>query len=297
LDGLTTPRALVLGALHGPAELLPISSSAHVTVVPYLLGWDYAEAAPDLRKAFEVALHAGTAVALLIGLRDEVAATLRGMTAARAARLVVASAPAALVGFTLEGPIERRLGTPVTIAAGMTLGALALGWSDRSPRERAEQEATLADALTIGIAQACALMPGVSRNGATVTAARRRRFRRVDANRLSREIALPVIGGATLLKSLRLARRGLPTGSHAPFAAGAAASFASTLLSARVLKAVESDVSLTPFVVYRLAIACAVLRRARGSSRGSHPCGAKSQRPPSRGSHPCGAKSQRPSAA
>jgi undecaprenyl-diphosphatase len=261
-DVLSTPRALALGALHGPAELLPISSSAHVTVIPYLLGWDYAEAEPDLRKAFEVALHAGTAVALLIGLRDEVAATIRGMTGARAARLIVASAPAALVGFTLEGPIERRLGTPVTIAAGMTLGALAMGWADRSPSERSEQEATLADALAIGIAQACALMPGVSRNGATVTAARRRRFRRVDANRLSREIALPVIGGATLLKSARLARSGLPAGMSGRFAAGAAASFASTLLSTRVLRAVEREASLTPYVVYRLAIAAAVVARS-----------------------------------
>src|SRR5579875_2371155 len=114
-ESLTASRALVLGALHGPAELLPISSSAHVTVVPYLLGWDYVRADPELRKAFEVALHAGTALALLIGLRDEVADELRDLSLAHLARVVVASAPAALVGFTLEGPIERRLGTPTTI--------------------------------------------------------------------------------------------------------------------------------------------------------------------------------------
>src|SRR5579875_2187412 len=114
-DALTPRRALVLGALHGPAELMPISSSAHVTVVPYLLGWDYAEADADLRKAFEVALHAGTALALLIGLRDEVAETIRGMTPARAARLVVASIPAALVGFTLEKSFEQRMATTETI--------------------------------------------------------------------------------------------------------------------------------------------------------------------------------------
>src|SRR5579875_1424230 len=170
-ESLTAARALVLGALHGPAELLPISSSAHVTVVPYLLGWDYAEADPDLRKAFEVALHAGTALALLIGLRDEVESTLRGLTPSRAAQLVVASLPAALVGFTLETPIERALGTPETIPAGMVLGALALGWADRSARDRSSAEAGMRDALWLGIAQACALMPGVSRNGATLTAA------------------------------------------------------------------------------------------------------------------------------
>jgi undecaprenyl-diphosphatase len=278
-DALTTVRAVVLGALHGPAELMPISSSAHVTVVPYLLGWDYAEADGELRKAFEVALHAGTALALLIGLRDEVAAELRDLSLAHAARVIAASLPAALVGFTLEGPIERRLGTPATIPLGMILGALAMGWADRSPRERTEDDVDLTDALWLGIAQACALMPGVSRNGATLTAARRRRFHRVDANRLSRHVALPVIGGATLLKTVRLARRGLPPGMARPFAAGAAASFASTLLSTRVLRAVERDAPLTPYVVYRLAIAGAVLGKP---SRKSRPCGARSQRPAAR---------------
>ncbi|MGH2910498.1 MAG: undecaprenyl-diphosphate phosphatase [Solirubrobacteraceae bacterium] len=268
-EGPTVSQALALGALHGPSELMPISSSAHVTVVPYLLGWDYGEADPDLRKAFEVALHAGTALALLIGLRDEVEATIRSMTPSLAARLVVASIPAALVGFTLEQPIERRLGTPETIAAGMILGALAMGWADRSARDRHCTEAGMRDALWLGIAQACALVPGVSRNGATLTAARRRRFERVDANRLSRHVALPVIGGATALKALRLARRGLPDGMAVPFAAGAIASFCSTLASTRVLRAVERDAHLSPYVVYRLLIAGAVLRRARRVAAGA----------------------------
>ena len=123
----------------------------------------------------------------------------------------------------------------------------------------------MADAVWLGIAQACALMPGVSRNGATLTAARRRRFARVDANRLSRHIALPVIGGATGLKLLRLARRGLPSEFVTPFAVGAGASLVSTLLSTRVLRAVERDASLAPYVVYRLIVAGAVLRRAARS--------------------------------
>jgi len=273
-DALTVPRALVLGAVHGPAELLPISSSAHVTVVPYLLGWDYAQAEADLRKAFEVALHAGTALALLVGLRDEVAATARGLTPAGAAKLVAASAPAAVVGLALERPIERRLGTPETIAAGMIAGALALGWADRSPRERVLGEAGMRDALWLGIAQACALVPGVSRNGATLATARRRRFARADANRLSRHVALPVIGGATGLKTLRLARRGLPEGMALPFAVGTGASFASTLLCARLLRVVERDASLAPFAVYRLALAGAVLWRAgREGGRGARTAG------------------------
>lgn len=268
-DRLTAPRALVLGTLHGPAELLPISSSAHMTLVPYLLGWEDADrdADPELRKAFEVALHAGTALALLVGLRDELASAIRGMTPALGGRLVVASVPAALVGLTLEKPIERRLGTPETIALGMILGALALGWADRSARERSCIDARIGDALWLGIAQACALMPGVSRHGATLAAARRRRFARADANRLSRQVALPVIGGAAGLKTLRLAQRGLPDGMAAPFALGAAASFGSTLLATRLLRVVERDASLAPYAVYRLLIAGAVLRRARRGRR------------------------------
>ena len=263
---LSPAQAVGLGLVHGPAELMPISSSGHVTLVPWLLGWDYAGADADLRKGFEVALHAGAAAALLVGLRDEVAQEARAMTPAHAARILVASLPAAVVGLALEGPIERRLGTPVTIALGLIAGSLAMVWADRSPRSRVIRDTDTRDALWIGVAQACALMPGVSRNGATLASARRRGFARVHANRLSHHIALPVIGGATLLKSLRLARRGLPEDAALPFALGAAASFGSTLLSTRVLRAVERDASLTPYVAYRLALAALVLHRSGGSA-------------------------------
>ena len=258
-------EAIALGALHGPAELMPISSSGHVALVPWLLDWDYSRVDPDVRKAFEVALHAGTAAALLITLRDEIAEAVTGMTFARAGWLAVASAPAAVVGLTLEGPIERRLGTPGTIAAGMLGGAVAMALADRRPQQRSADEAGWADAVWLGIAQACALYPGVSRNGATLTAGRMLRFARADANRLSRLLALPVIGGATGLKALRLLRRGLPSGTTPAFAAGAATSFATTLLSTRVIRQVERDRSLAPYWGYRLALgAVALARAARG---------------------------------
>jgi undecaprenyl-diphosphatase len=258
-------EAVALGALHGPAELMPISSSGHVALVPWLFNWDYSRADPDVRKAFEVALHAGTAAALLITLRDEVAETVTGLTLERAGWLAVASAPAALVGLLLEGPIERRLGTPATIAAGMIGGAVAMALADRRPQQRSADAAGLGDAVWLGLAQACALYPGVSRNGATLTAGRLLGFARTDANRLSRLLALPVIGGATGLKALRLLRRGLPAGTAPAFAAGAAVSFASTLLSTRVIRQVERDRSLAPYWSYRLALgAVALARAARG---------------------------------
>jgi undecaprenyl-diphosphatase len=133
----------------------------------------------------------------------------------------------------------------------------------RSPQRRARTEATAADALALGLAQACALVPGVSRNGATLTAARARGFRRADANALSRHVALPVIVGATALKGVRLARRGLPAGVAGAFAAGIGAAFASTLGSVRLIRAVERDRPLAPYAAYRLALAALVLRRAR----------------------------------
>jgi undecaprenyl-diphosphatase len=261
---LKLPHALALGVLHGPAELLPVSSSAHTTLVPWLLGWSYPDLDAELRKAFEVALHAGTAAALLIGLRDEVAEAARGFDRRRATLVLGSFVPPAIVGYTLERPIERRLGTPPTIAAGLAAGSAAMWLADaRAPRRRARTSAGLSDALALGLAQACALVPGVSRNGATLTAARARGFRRPDANALSRHVALPVIVGATALKGVRLARRGLPGGVAGAFAAGIGAAFASTLVSVRLIRAVERDRSLAPYAAYRLALAAVVWRRAR----------------------------------
>jgi undecaprenyl-diphosphatase len=262
-------EALALGALHGPAELLPISSSGHITLVPWLLGWRYSELAPELRKSFEIALHAGTAAALLITLRGEVDEAVRELNPRRLALVALSFAPPAVVGFTLEGPIERRLGTPATVAAGLLVGSAAMAWADRSPQVRRHEEAGVA--LWLGVAQACALLPGVSRNGATLAAARRRGFTREDANRLSRHAALPVIAGATVLKGIRLRRDGLAPGARAAFAAGAAASFASTLGFTWLIRQVERDRSLAPYAAYRTALAIAVLarlaRRRRPSRR------------------------------
>jgi undecaprenyl-diphosphatase len=264
---LAVSQALLLGAMHGPAELLPISSSGHVAVVPWLLRWDYADVDPELRKAFEVVLHAGTAAALLITLRHEVDEAVRAISPRLIWFLGLSFAPPAIVGYTLERQIERHLGTPATIALGLVCGSAAMAWSDRSPQRRTAADAGAGDALALGIAQACALVPGVSRNGATLAAARMRGFTREDANRLSRHVALPVIAGATLLKTVRLVRRGLPPKSALPFAVGATASFASTLGSTWLIRQVERDRSLLPYAAYRLGLAALVLRRLAPNAR------------------------------
>ena len=167
--------------------------------------------------------------------------------------------------------IEQHLGTPPTIAAGLVGGALVMAWADLAPQTRGHEDAGARDAVWLGVAQAFALIPGISRNGATLAAARARGFARADANRLSRHAALPVIAGATALKSVRLLRRGLPPRSAAPLALGAAASFASTLASTRLIAALERDRPLAPYAAYRLALAAVVLGRISGP--GGDPAG------------------------
>ncbi len=262
---LRTRDALALGLLHGPAELLPISSSGHVAVVPWLCGWPYSRLDGELRKAFEVALHAGTAAALLVGLRDEVGEAARALDRRRVQLVVLSFAPPAVVGYVLERPIEQRLGTPGTVALGLVAGAAAMALADaRGNGSRRREQAGATDALCLGVAQACALMPGVSRNGATLAAARARGFAREDASVLSRHCALPIILGATVLKGTRLARRGLPAGTARAFAVGILASFATTLACVRVIRQVEErDRSLLPYAVYRVGLAGLVLARLR----------------------------------
>jgi undecaprenyl-diphosphatase len=262
-------RALALGLMHGPAELLPISSSGHIELVPWLLGWDGVSPDPEVRKAFEVALHAGTAVALVVMLREEVLAAARDADLDSAAVVALSLLPPVVVGFALERPIERFLGRPGTIAVGLIAGAVGLALSDREPQERHFDDAAPRDGLWLGVAQACALFPGVSRNGATLTAARLRRFTRVDAERLSRHVALPVIGGATALKCLRLWQRGLPEGAGPTLAVGALASFASTLGATPLISLVERDRSLLPFAAYRVVLGSAALRHLRRGRRTS----------------------------
>jgi undecaprenyl-diphosphatase len=302
-----------LGLLHGATELLPVSSSAHTTLVPWLLGWPYRELDdPQLRKGFEVALHAGTAAALLT---RPPGITVGG----HPPFLLSALAPPALAGYALGGKIERRLGTPATIAVGLIAGSVAMvgaevyarvaatrsrarvvgsretttppgdpgggrwasgagvaGASDagvtgaNNAGTRRASDAGARDGLALGVAQSLALAPGVSRGGATVAAARARGFSREDSDRLSWQVGLPVIAGATFLEGMRLARGGVPSERRLPLAAGTASAFASTLLSARLLGPRQRAALLPACVVYRGVLVTLVVRRMRdntGSTR------------------------------
>jgi undecaprenyl-diphosphatase len=259
--GIPAGRALALGVVQGPAELLPVSSSAHIVLVPWLAGWDWEEIDSEVRKSFEVALHAGAAAALIVGQRQLIAEELHAFDRRGAIVLALSFLPAAVVGYKLERPIERRLGGPRATAYGLLAGAAAMVVGDRRPQLRGRGEAGAVDGLALGIAQAAALAPGVSRNGITLAAARWRRFSRDQANLLSRTIALPIIVGATGLKGTRLARRGSSPALRRSMALGTVASFASTLASQRLIKLVERDRALWPYAAYRAALAAAVLAK------------------------------------
>jgi undecaprenyl-diphosphatase len=262
-DSIPARWALALGIVQGPAELLPVSSSAHIVLLPWLAGWDLERLDPEMRKSFEVALHAGAAAALLIGQRRAIGEELRCFDGRRAAVLGLSFLPAAVAGYALERPIERRLGGPRTTAIGLLAGAAAMLVADRRPQRRGRRDASAADGLALGVAQAAALVPGVSRHGATLAAARWRRFSRDQANLLSRTIALPVIVGATVLKGVRLHRRGTPPSLRRSMAIGVGASFASTLASQRLIGLVERDRGLWPYAAYRAGLATAVLAKLR----------------------------------
>jgi undecaprenyl-diphosphatase len=262
-------EAVVLGVVQGPTELLPVSSSAHLRILPWLCGRDHGSLDPEHRKAFEVAVHAGAAAALVVGQRSLIASELAALDRRRGAVIILSFAPPAAAGLLFERRIERRLGKPRGIAAGLAGGAVAMLLADRRPGSRRARRAGPADGLALGLAQAAALAPGVSRNGATLIAARLRGFDRDAANELSRTVALPVIAGAAALKGERLRHRGVPPPLRQALGLGAGAAFASTLLSQRLLREQQRERALWPYAAYRVALAAAILLRARRASAAS----------------------------
>ncbi|HEX4437548.1 MAG TPA: undecaprenyl-diphosphate phosphatase [Solirubrobacteraceae bacterium] len=253
-------HAVALGLLQGPAELLPISSSAHTTLLPWLAGWPYARQGGAQRKSFEVALHAGAALALGGSARKTLERPRGGSRLARALALT----PPALAGLVLRGQIERRMGGPRSIAGGLAAGAVAMLLADR-PRQSAGRDFVQAgprDGLALGFAQAAALAPGVSRNGATLAVARARGFDRSAAHELSWWAGLPVLFGASALESARIAT-GKGRSIDSTLLAGGAAACLSTALSARVGGRGLARLPLAPFAAYRLALAALVVVRLR----------------------------------
>ncbi len=255
--------ALLLGLVQGPTELLPVSSSAHIALLADATGARRRAQERALYDALEVALHGGAALALLLAGREELVRVLREATRRRLTAGLLACALPALVGYLLERAPPARLDGRHTIAAGLALGGAAMMLADRAPQERTLADVGSRDGLALGVAQALALLPGVSRNGATLTAARARRFARADAQALSWRVGLPVIFGAAALRAQRARARGVAPDGRPALAAGAGAAFASTLVSARLARRRGRAGALAPFALYRCALALLVLRTAR----------------------------------
>ncbi len=269
-------QALVMGIVQGLTEFLPISSSGHLIVVPFLLGWNDAFISS---LAFSVMLHVGTLVALLVYFRADwfrlVPAGLavvrdrsfRGDPERRLAWLLAASTiPAAIAGLLLEDLIETAFREIGLVAVSLLLGGGILWLADRrGGRSRGIHDVTLPIALGIGAAQALALVPGISRSGISISAARFAGLDRAAAARFSFLMATPITAGAAVFEVQRLLSGDVAVDvSAGPLVVGLLAAFVSGTLAISVLLRFLRTSSLEVFVWYRLALAATVAGRLAG---------------------------------
>ena len=269
---MTILQAIILGIVQGLTEFLPISSSGHLILVPWLFNWHFLLANPGLNKTFDVALHLGTFVAVLIYFWREVgrllAAWVHSMTRRSLAEpearlawlLVVSTIPAAVVGVALESFIENQLGKPWIIAVAMIVFAGVMYLIDHIARlDRDLETLTWLDAVLIGVAQALALCPGVSRSGITMMTGLLLRLDRESAARYSFLLSIPVIGGAAAYKALEIAKDGLPAGTATPFLVGMASAAISGFVAIWFVLAYLKRHNFNIFVLYRIVVGVAVL--------------------------------------
>ncbi|HJU09517.1 MAG TPA: undecaprenyl-diphosphatase UppP [Candidatus Binataceae bacterium] len=249
-------QSFVLGTIQGLTEFLPVSSSAHLVLVPWLLSWQ------DQGLAFDVALHLGTLLALLIYYWRywlEMAASL--VNGDRPKRrllwlLVTASIPGAIIGLAFEKEAETVFRSPLLIAFALALLGVALWLFDRfEPQRRTMEEMTYLDALLIGLSQAFAIVPGVSRSGSTITMGRIVRLNREDAANFSFLMATPIIAGAGLVEGRHLMANGISNDVWIGFIA--AAVFGLFAIAA-LIRFVRTR-SYEPFVWYRIIFAILVV--------------------------------------
>ena len=264
-------HAIVLGLVQGLTEFLPISSSGHLILAPWLFGWnDFNDL--EIQRAFDAALHLGTLVAVLFYLRADLIPYVRegikvvvapkkaNKTIGRRAWMFVLSAvPAGIAGALAENWITEKLGTPALIAISLMLFGVVLVWADRQTGTRDLDSFSTRDALLIGAAQVLALNPGTSRSGITITAARKFGFSRDAAARVSFLMSVPVIGGAVLLKLTKLASDGIPDGLLVPMIVGIVSAGISGWIAMWGMIRLLRSRSFTPFVMYRFVVGISVL--------------------------------------
>ena len=269
---MQTWQAIVLGIVQGLTEFLPISSSGHLIIVPWLFNWHYLLNHPDFNKTFDVALHLGTFVAVVLYFRVEIVRLIGAWVRSVARRslaeteaklawlLIVSTVPAALVGVLFEDFITRHLGKPWMIGVAMIVFAGFMYLIDHLAKlDRDIEHLTWLDALIIGVAQALALFPGVSRSGITMMTGLVLRLDRESAARYSFLMSIPVIGGAAAFKGVEIAKDGLPAGTATPFLAGMVAAAISGLAAIWFVLAYLKRNNFNLFVVYRIVVGVGVL--------------------------------------
>lgn len=268
---MSSLEALLLGVVQGLTEFLPISSSGHLIVVPWLQDYTFLLDHPGFNKTFDVALHAGTLIAAIGYFRIEVARLLRAFfQAARqraiqgpeqrlAAAIALGTVPAVIAGGIGAGFIEDHLGQPWMIALQLIFFGALLLYADRLPERRGLHESSLRDGWYIGLAQVLALAPGTSRSGITITAGRWLGLDRDASARFSFLLLIPIVAGATVFKGAEAVHEGLPSGVAGPIFAGTIAAAVSGYLAIAFLLRLVRTTTYAPFVYYRYAAGAAIL--------------------------------------
>jgi undecaprenyl-diphosphatase len=264
-------EAILLGVVQGLTEFLPISSSGHLILVPWLQDYTFLQENEAFHRTFDVALHAGTLVAVITYFSGDLAAMARGVLVSLRTRsietsdqrlgwaIVVGTIPAVIVGGLGENWIDENLGEPWMIAILLIVFGLVLAVADRLPQRRRVETLSVREGLYLGTAQALALAPGVSRSGVTISAGRFLGLDRDSAARFAFLLLVPAVAGATVLKAFGAIEDGLPDGVVGPMIAGTIASAISSYAAiAWMLRYVRTH-SYDVFVVYRVLVGVGVL--------------------------------------
>jgi undecaprenyl-diphosphatase len=263
---MSSLEALLLGIVQGLTEFLPISSSGHLILVPWLQDYRFLLDNPEFNKTFDVALHGGTLIAAISYFRAEVVSLLRGFFSALRKRAVdtldermavaiaIGTIPAVIFGGLGESFFEDHVGEPWMISIQLIVFGALLGLADSLPERRSIDDVDSSDGLKIGLAQVLALAPGTSRSGITITAARYLGLDRDSAARFSFLLLIPVVFGATVYKGAKVLHDGLPAGVAGPMVVGTIAAAISGYLAIAFLLRLVRTTSYRPFVYYRFVV-------------------------------------------
>ncbi|MEK7515022.1 MAG: undecaprenyl-diphosphate phosphatase [Patescibacteria group bacterium] len=248
-------HALILGAIQGLTEFLPISSSGHLILVPRFLGWE------DQGLAFDTAIHLGTLLAVVWAFRTRILLFIKTVASSReeqalAKSIILATIPAGIAGLAFADVVESTLRSPLVVGASLILWGIVLWWVDRKNDATSSHAPTLRTWLFVGFAQALALIPGTSRSGITITAGLTQKISRAQAIELSFLLSIPIIAAAGISQIIDVGVASLLT---APMLLGILSAAISGFLAIRILEHIARTRSLAPFAYYRIALGAIVL--------------------------------------